>query len=84
MKCRVYLRVARDSKSRNGCRVRAGVTPAYEPLHDGQNRPLPTAAFSLELDIPEPVFKHAERVLAEIEVPEELAQAAVEVKVETP
>lgn len=84
MKCRVYLRVAQDDNRRGEhppYRLKATESPKYEPLADGSARPLPTAAFALDLDIPDAVFRHAERVLAELVVPEDRATAAVEIAV---
>ena len=52
MKVKVYLRVARGPR---GPRVEAGTSPSLEPLTTSGNRPLPTAAFALQLEIPEQI-----------------------------
>lgn len=69
MKCKVYMRVAK-SRGPKGYRVAASIRPNYQPLKiEGYNeRALPTAAFALDLDIPEEIFRRAEQVLAEIEL----------------
>lgn len=90
MKCRVYMRIADNSESPRAdfpFKVNARVSPTDEPLYSrppGQrgSRPLPTAKFALDLDVPDAVFRYAEQVLAEIEVPEDVAQAAVEIAVD--
>jgi hypothetical protein len=77
----VYLRVA---EGKRGMRVAASSTPNYEPIYSGSGSwnqtPLPTAAFALELDVPDELFTRAEQVLAEIVIPEDKGEIAVEVK----
>lgn len=79
MKLKVYLRVAHGSR---GPRVAASTKPNYEPLESGsgwQSKPLPTAAFAVELTIPEEAFERAKQVLAEIAIPNEQIQVAADV-----
>lgn len=90
MKCRVYMRIADNSgggRSDRPFKVSARVTPSDEPLYAERSTrfdrvALPTAKFALDLDVPDAVFRYAEQVLAEIEVPEDVAQAAVEISVD--
>ena len=80
MKLRVYLRVAEGAR---GPRVAASSSPNYEPLMSGsgwQAKPLPTAMFALDLDVPDAVLHHAERVLATLAVDEHDAQVAAAVR----
>jgi hypothetical protein len=77
MKLRVYMRVAHGSR---GPRVAASTSPNYEPIQSGSgwnSKALPTAHFALDLTVPESVIEHAERVLAELEIPEEAVDIAV-------
>lgn len=66
---RAYLRVADDG------RVRANDKPDLNPLVKN-GEPMPTAAFALDLDIPDEQFKLAEKVLAEVKVMQNLRVAA--------
>jgi hypothetical protein len=80
MKVKTHLRVA---KTPRGARVEASTKPNYKPLMGSQGswneRPLPTAAFAVVLDIPDDLFKRAEQVLAEIAVDSDIAGIATEV-----
>lgn len=80
MKAKVYLRVA-DSKNQ-GVRVQAsGTRPFLEPFYSGYpEKPVPTVAFAIELDIPEAAFTRAAAVVAEIDVPEEAIEIAAGVE----
>lgn len=78
MKCKVYMRVAKSSGPK-GYKVAASIRPNYQALTLGSGyseRAVPTAAFALELDIPEAIFKRAEQVLAELELDEGDVQVA--------
>lgn len=81
MKATVYLRLAHGKR---GLRVHASSAPNYEPIYSGSGSwnqtPLPTAAFAIQLEVPDEVFAHAERVLAELVVDEDHATIAAEVK----
>jgi len=83
MKVKIYLRVAKNTGGRTAFKVDARPTPDYRPLNKGQGTytetPLPTAAFAVVLDVPDELFRHAERVLAEIEIPADKAVVAAEV-----
>lgn len=82
MRLRVYLRVAKSNRE-PGYRVLASAKPNYKPLYAAEGTfremALPTAAFALDLDIPDEEFERAEQVLAEILV--EHIEPAVEVTV---
>lgn len=80
MKIRTYMRVARKSPGSRSPQymLKANVTPSTEPLYSGPN-PLPTIAFAIDLDIPDEMFKSAERVIAEIVIPPEAAEIAADV-----
>lgn len=76
MKLKVYLRVAHGAR---GPRVEASTTPNYTPIQSGSGwtaKPLPTAMFALDLTIPEEALHHAERVMAEMEIPNESIEVA--------
>lgn len=75
MRVRTYLRVAKTKSG--GVQVAATATPSHKPLMDPRGRPLPTAAFALDLELPDVMFKRAEQVLAEVRVdPAEVEIAA--------
>ena len=79
MKAKIYLRVAKGPR---GTRVTASPTPNYVPLTAGSGydqRNLPTAMFSLVLNIPEDKFREAERVMAELDIPPGAIEMLVEV-----
>ncbi len=79
MKIRVYLRVAEGAR---GPRVHAGTSPNYAPLESGsgwQAKPLPTAQFALDLDVPDSVLHRAEQVLAALVIPEDSADVSASV-----
>lgn len=81
-KVRVYLRVGKKirPRSKDGAyRVSATERPSLEPVTSGNNW-LPTAAFALDLDIPDVMFDRAGEVLAEVIVKAEDARIAAEVK----
>lgn len=83
MKVRAYVRVAKHRTGRKGYMVVAGSTPNQEPLTKGQGmykESLPTVAFAIDFEIPDSAFNLAERVIAEIEIPEDQLQVAAEVK----
>lgn len=71
MKYKVYMRIAQTS-GRKGYKVAAAINPNYEPLVMAQGsrneRVAPTAAFAVEFEIPDEIFRLAERTLAEVEV----------------
>jgi hypothetical protein len=82
MKCRVYLRVAKTKKRSNspGYKVAATlkVKASHEPLNTDA-RFLPTAAFAVDLDIPDVMFERASEVLAELVIDPEDAAIAVQI-----
>lgn len=80
MKVKVYMRVAKSTGSK-GYKVAASIRPNYKPLMRGswEDKPQPTAAFALLLDIPEEVFHHAEQVMADLELRADDVRVAAEV-----
>lgn len=79
MNLRVYLRVAHQPSGKP--KVAAGVRPSKLPLYDSSgNRPIPTVAFAIDLDLPDAMFRAAERVIAELTVPESAAEVAAKVR----
>jgi hypothetical protein len=83
MKCRVYLRVAKTKKRSGnpGYKVAATLKPSHEPLST-DTRYLPTAAFAVDLDVPDVMFDRASEVLAELVIDPEDAAIAVQVPTE--
>jgi hypothetical protein len=77
VKTRVYLRVAKGHNGRT--KFAATAKPVTAPLYDSNNRPLPTVAFGISLDIPEVRFHQAAQIIAEVLVAEDDAVVAAEV-----
>lgn len=77
MKVRTHLRVARTKAG--AAQVAATVSPSHKPLSDPRGRALPTAAFALDLDLPDEMFRRAEQVLAEVMVDPQDVEIAAEV-----
>lgn len=76
MKLKVYMRVAHGTR---GPRVDVSTSPNYKPLESGAGwnaKALPTAMFALELTIPDEAMHHAERVMAELEIPADAIEVA--------
>jgi hypothetical protein len=82
MKTRIYLRVAK-TENRKGYKVSAGSQPSNEPLNSGSYNTtwFPTVAFALDIDVPDEMFKTAERVIAELNVNMKEAQISTELVV---
>lgn len=72
------MRIA-ETKRSPGYKVDASEFVTDEPLRDSAKRPLPTAKFALEFDIPDSQFKLAEQVLAEIEIAESTKLIAADI-----
>lgn len=80
-KVKTYLRVARNDGGRTRFKVEASAAPNYKPLTVGSGvseRPLPTIAFAVVLDIDDFAFTQAARVIAEIQVPNGVPVVAAE------
>lgn len=80
MRITVYIRVA---KGEGRTKISATTKPNYKPLTTGsgwREKPMPTAAFAIALDVPDVMFKRAEQVLAELEVAEHDIRIAAEVE----
>ena len=82
MKTRVHLRIAKTTSSRAPYKVAATAKPNHQPITDMYGNAFPTVAFALDLNIPDGLFRQAERVIAEITVPEDIASIPVPVVVE--
>lgn len=81
MKAKIFLRVARGVR---GIKVEASNKPNYRPIMEKDFRGdkyFPTAAFAISLDIPDELFKQAEREIANIVVGLKKANIAAEVVV---
>jgi hypothetical protein len=78
MKAKIYMRVAKTGGSK-GFKATAATRPNPKALEDSYGDALPTVAFAVLLDIPDAAFKHAEQVLAEIDIPEDRIAVAMEV-----
>lgn len=78
MKARAYLRVAKGG-GRKGYKIAVGASSSEEPLVDGHKYALPTVAFAVDLNIPDELFRQAEKVIAEINVTARQAKIAAEV-----
>lgn len=80
MKARVYLRVAKTAKrgGNPGFKVAATVKPNAYPL-EASDGWLPTAAFAVDLDIPDVMFERASEVLAELVIDPEDASIAAQI-----
>lgn len=77
MKARIYLRVSRGG--RKGIRVAASAEPQNEPLSStgSYNKEFyPTVFFAVDFDLPDELFKVAERVVAEVNVGIKQAEVA--------
>ena len=79
MVIKTYLRVAKTTR---GTKVAVSNKPSYKPIIDNpyQSQYYPTVAFALVFDIPDKMFEQAERVLAEIKIPEEAVKISAEVE----
>ena len=87
MKARVYVRIARTQRARDGWKVDASMNPTPRPLVMGNNafgqEDLHTLAFALNLDIPDELLKPATWPTIEVSLPLEAAQRVpIEVEVE--
>ena len=78
MKVKTHLRVAYDKK-RRASHVIANVNPSTTPISNSKGDPLPTVAFAIVLDIPDEMFRQAEQIIAEIQIPADQAQIAADV-----
>ena len=72
---KIYMRVARNG---NRFKFAANHKPIITPL-SSEKFFFPTVGFALMLDIPDEMFKQAERVIAEVKIPEEQVQICAEV-----
>lgn len=82
MKARAYVRIAKGvGGGRRGYKFAVSSGPNHEPLTNSHKAALPTVAFALDLDIPDELFKQAEKVVAEINITAKQAKIAAEVRV---
>jgi len=83
MNTRIYLRIAKTG-NRRGYKVAASTTPNYAPLEGNKGwntncKSYPTVAFAVDFNIPDELFKQAERVLGEINITTKQARVATEI-----
>ena len=81
MKTKIYIRISRGNKS---IKVSAANKPNYSPFVEKNYRGekyYPTVAFAVDLDIPDELFKTAEKSIAEIVVGLKKANIAAEVAI---
>lgn len=77
MKVKVYLRLARTMRARDGWKVEANTSPNPRPLTMGQGQwaePLHTLHFALLLTIPEQLLRPAQWPVVEIELPDSVIE----------
>lgn len=81
MKATVYVRVGKADRGsvKGRLYVRAGSKPDYAPLENASGF-VPTVAFAIQIDIPESLFRQAERVIAELDVSETTMKVAAEIQ----
>lgn len=77
MKTTAYLRVAKMPNGRH--KIVANTRPQHAPVNDTHGYPYPTVAFAVKLEIPDAAFRQAERVIAEINIPDDAWEVAAEV-----
>ena len=83
MKVKIYLRVAQGS-GRGGAKVDASSKPNYKPIFTKNYRGetfFPTVAFAVNFEIPDELFKSAERTIADVVVGLKKAGVAAEVAI---
>lgn len=76
MKQTVYLRIAKHPR-RSHVKVTAGTKPNDAQLSDSAGNAMPTIAFAVDVNIPDDMFKQAQRVVAELDVTAEDVQIPV-------
>ena len=79
MKTKIYLKIARGVR---GVKVSASNKPSNAPFAEKSYRGdkyFPTVAFAIELDIPDELFKTAEKTIASVVVGLKQANIAAEV-----
>jgi hypothetical protein len=76
MKYKVYLKIANGGRA--GYKVHASTSPDYLPLSNSQYNPTfyPTVAFAVDFNIPDELFKSAERLVAQINIASKEAEIA--------
>lgn len=80
-KIRAYFRVGRG---RRGYKISASTRPNYEPIKNVSYNSysfLPTVSFAVDFDMPDELFKQAEKVIGEINIALNKAEVAAEVQV---
>jgi hypothetical protein len=78
VKVTAYMRVG-YVKRRGHKKLAVNAKPSHLPLMRGEDT-MPTVAFAIALEIPDAMFVQAEQVIAQITVPEEMAQVAADVE----
>jgi hypothetical protein len=79
LKVRAYLRVAKTI-GRKGYKVVATTVPSDGSLLDSSGGVLPTVGFAVDFILPDELFKRAEQVIAEVEVPVDSASISAVVR----
>lgn len=77
MKVKAHIRVARGSNGK--AQLAATVKPSTSPLTMANGTPLPTIAFTVEFEVPDAMFRHAEQVIATLTIPESQAEILADV-----
>lgn len=71
MKAKIYMRLARSPRARDGWKVEATTSPNPRAIVMGSDsEPLHTIHFALELTIPDHLLKPAQWPVVEIELPD--------------
>lgn len=77
---KIYLRVAKTDRP-GKFKVAAAAKPNHKPLTKADMTVLPTAAFAIEVDIPEAAFQLPERVIGELALTEDDCRSAATLRV---
>ena len=80
MKQKIYIKIGKGSKATP--QISVTKTPSYAPMEEydnGSKRFIPTVSFAVNLDIPDHLFKSAEKEVATINVTKKNAVVCVEV-----
>lgn len=80
MKYKIYLRIGRGNR---GYKVSASSHPINDPIKTQsypQNKFIPTVSFAVIFDIPDELFRRAEKVVAELNIKEDEANISGEIQ----
>jgi hypothetical protein len=76
MKQTIYLRVGKHVRGGKP-KVAAGTKPSDRQLADSAGNPMPTIAFAVDVNIPDEMFRTAQRVVAELDISADNVQIPV-------